>query len=78
MLSNKIEQLPVKTRKGVTDLFIHAALSYELGGDWKRIYRLKLNKSVGTTKQFCSFWLKATASDMERAITVFLEDTYKG
>jgi len=77
MLSDKIKRLPVKTREGITDLFVYAALSYELGGDWKKIFRLQLNKSVGTTKQFCAFWLRATASDMEKAITVFLEDIHK-
>lgn len=76
MLSTKIEHLPKKARDNVSELFLHAALSYELGGDWKRIYRLRMNNSIGTVKQFCSFWLKATSADMERAITVFLEDIH--
>lgn len=32
MLSDKIEKLPVKARSSITELFLNAALSYELGG----------------------------------------------
>ena len=74
MLSDKIEKLPVKARSSISELFLNAALSYELGGDWKRCFRLMQHKSLGSVKQFCTFWLKATDADMEKAINVFLRE----
>lgn len=75
MLSDKIQNLPVKSRNCIVELFINAALAYELGGDWRRIFKLKLHQSLGSVKQFCSFWIRATEADMDKAIRVFLANT---
>ena len=74
MLSNKIEKLPVKARSSITELFLNAAISYELGGDWRRCYRLARSKSLGSVKQFCTFWVNATDADMQKAIDVFIRE----
>ena len=74
MLSDKIEKLPVKARSSITELFLNAALSYELGGDWKRCFRLARGRSLGSVKQFCTFWIAATDADMKKAIDVFIKE----
>lgn len=76
MISNSFLNCNSKTRAEMTELFLLASMSFLLGQDWKSLFKRIANRSAGTKKKFCKFWLTKQDKDILTAIDTFLE-TYK-
>lgn len=73
MLTPTLDKLPEKQRKYVNELFLNAAIAYNLGSDWKAIFRKAKNQKSGFIKRFSEFWLEQNNQTLEKAINIFFE-----
>lgn len=72
MISTMFLSLNSKTKSELVNLFYNSAISFLLGGDWKKFFKEEKVKAIGAKKRFCEFWLTKTDAEMLRAIDVFL------
>jgi len=59
-------------KRKVINIFLNAGIAYELGGDWRLVFKLASQSSLGSTKKLCISWMTKKDEDMDKAIDNFL------
>lgn len=60
------------SKRKVINIFLNAGIAYELGGDWRLVFRIASITSIGSTKKLCISWMTKKDEDMDKAIDNFL------
>lgn len=71
MLTSSLEKLPRVTRSKVNRIFLHIAIAYEAGTDWRKTARFYINRNSGFIKRFAETFANCSEIQLERAVATF-------